>query len=55
MMGGARATTSIASCATLFSLEEETALEEKDAGNLPSWELMPFSERFDQLQAELTR
>lgn len=59
MMGGARATcrTPAGSCAaaTLFSLEEEAALEEKGAGNLPSWELMPFREKFDQLQGELTR
>lgn len=56
MMGGARVTTPCTSCAaTLFSLEEEAALEEKGVGNLPSWELMPFSEKFDQLQGELTR
>lgn len=54
-MGGARATTPSTCAATLFSLEEEAALEEKGVGNLPSWELMPFSEKFDQLQGELIR
>lgn len=55
VMGGARATTPTSCAATLFSLEEEAALEEKGVGNLPSWDMMPFSEKFDQLQGELTR
>lgn len=41
--------------ATLFSAEEEAVLEEKGAGHLPPWELMPFRETFDQLQRELVR
>lgn len=41
--------------ATLFTAEEEAALEEKGAGHLPPWELIPFSETFDQLQRELIR
>lgn len=41
--------------ATLFSAEEEAVLEEKGAGHLPPWELMPFRETFDLLQRELVR
>lgn len=44
-----------AAAATLFSAEEEAALEQQGAGHLPSWDLMPFRETFDQLQGELTR
>eukprot|EP00903_Cladosiphon_okamuranus_P013411 g12496.t1 len=55
MMGGARAATHTSCAATLCSLEEEAALEEKGAGILPPWELIPFSEKFDHLQGELTR
>ena len=55
MMGGAGRTATSRCTATLFSVEEEAALEEQGAGRLPSWELMPFRETFDSLQAELTR
>lgn len=54
-MGGAGRTATSRRAATLFSVEEEAALDEKGAGRLPPWELMPFRETFDNLQAELTR
>ncbi|CAM9485102.1 unnamed protein product [Ectocarpus sp. 6 AP-2014] len=47
-------TTRCAAAATLFSAEEKEALEQQGAGHLPSWDLMPFRETFDQLQGELT-
>ncbi|CAM9778016.1 unnamed protein product [Ectocarpus fasciculatus] len=46
--------TRCAAAATLFSAEEAAALEQQGAGHLPSWDLMPFRETFDQLHGELT-
>lgn len=40
---------------TLFSVDEEEALEQQGAGHLPAWDEIPFSETFDQLEGQLTR
>lgn len=45
----------IAAARTLFSVDEEGTLKQQGAGHLPTWDEIPFSETFDQLEGQLTR